>query len=115
MYQWRKNGTAIPNGTSATLTVANAQHEHSGSYDVVISNVAASVSDKANAMTRNENHVFIMPAAELKSWQATQGVRKIATPANGWRQENPLINTHTRYGAFQFLTSFVGDLSPAKV
>ncbi|MCI0747101.1 MAG: immunoglobulin domain-containing protein, partial [Verrucomicrobia subdivision 3 bacterium] len=37
-YQWRVNGTNIPGAHSASLTIANVQIEHSGTYSVVVSN-----------------------------------------------------------------------------
>lgn len=37
-YQWQKNGTNLPNATSSTLTINNAQIGDSGSYRLVASN-----------------------------------------------------------------------------
>jgi hypothetical protein len=37
-YQWRFNGTNLPNATNATLLVTNAQLDAGGSYDVIVSN-----------------------------------------------------------------------------
>ncbi len=41
-YQWRFNRQAIPNGTNATLTLANVLQTNDGFYDVVVSNAAGS-------------------------------------------------------------------------
>jgi len=46
-YQWRKNGTAIPNATAATLTLPNVQAADATSYDVVVSNSAGAVTSTA--------------------------------------------------------------------
>jgi len=42
-YQWRKNGVDIPGATSVEFRVLGAAEDDSGSYDVVISNDAGSV------------------------------------------------------------------------
>lgn len=47
-YTWRRNGTAIPNAGSPTLTLTNVDAEDAGSYDVVVSNPCGqAVSDAA--------------------------------------------------------------------
>ena len=43
-YQWRKNGAAVSGATNATLSLAAAQVADAGTYDVVVSNSAGSVS-----------------------------------------------------------------------
>lgn len=42
-YQWRKNGVEIPDATSLEYLVLSATLDDAGSYDVVISNAAGSV------------------------------------------------------------------------
>jgi hypothetical protein len=42
-YQWRFNSTPIPGATVSSYTVANAQPADAGSYSVVVSNVAGTV------------------------------------------------------------------------
>lgn len=46
-YQWQKDGVAIPGATGGTLTVNNVQLSNVGSYTVVVSNAAGSVSSAA--------------------------------------------------------------------
>lgn len=46
-YQWQKNGTAISNATNSILTFVNGKHEHSGRYDVVVSNRVGPVTSAA--------------------------------------------------------------------
>ena len=46
-YQWRKNGTAIPGATAATLLLNNVQAADAASYDVVVTNSAGSVTSSA--------------------------------------------------------------------
>ena len=43
-YQWKFNSVAITGATAATLPVANVQNSHYGSYSVVVSSTAGSVS-----------------------------------------------------------------------
>lgn len=46
-YQWRKNGVDIPGATSVEYRVLGAKEDDSGTYDVVISNDAGSVTSSA--------------------------------------------------------------------
>jgi hypothetical protein len=47
-YQWRKDGTAIPGATAATLVVGPAVLASAGTYQVVVSNPSGStLSDNA--------------------------------------------------------------------
>ena len=46
-YQWALNGTAISGATSATYTVSNAQTSNAGTYTVVVSNSAGSVTSSS--------------------------------------------------------------------
>ncbi|MDB6056640.1 MAG: glycoside hydrolase family 25, partial [Verrucomicrobiales bacterium] len=50
-YQWRFNGTAIPNATTNGYTVSNAQTTDAGSYSVIVSNVAGSVTSSSTLLT----------------------------------------------------------------
>ncbi|HWW75237.1 MAG TPA: immunoglobulin domain-containing protein, partial [Pyrinomonadaceae bacterium] len=50
-YQWQKDGGDIPGATSPSLAVANAQDGDAGTYTVVVSNGAGSVTSEAVALT----------------------------------------------------------------
>jgi hypothetical protein len=52
-YQWRKGTTAIAGATSATLSFTNVQTADAGSYSVVVTNSAGSVTSNAVALTVN--------------------------------------------------------------
>jgi hypothetical protein len=52
-YQWRKGGTAISGATSATYSIASAQAADAGSYTVVVTNGAGSVTSAAATLTVN--------------------------------------------------------------
>ncbi len=42
-YQWRLNGSNVPNVTNATITIANAQTTNSGFYTLIVTNSSGSV------------------------------------------------------------------------
>ncbi len=50
-YQWYKNGNAISGATGASHTISNAQASDAGSYSVLVSNSAGSVSSNAATLT----------------------------------------------------------------
>jgi hypothetical protein len=49
-YQWRHGGTNLP-ATSSLLSIANAQAEHAGDYDVIVSTSAGSVTSVVATLT----------------------------------------------------------------
>ena len=52
-YQWRFNSTNIVGATNSTFTRANVQPAHAGTYVVVITNVAGSVTSQIATLTVN--------------------------------------------------------------
>ncbi len=52
-YQWRRNGTNLPGATASAYTKANAVVGDAGSYDVVVSNGAGSVTSTAATVVVN--------------------------------------------------------------
>jgi sugar lactone lactonase YvrE len=52
-YQWRKNGANISGATAATLNLVSAQSTDAGSYTVVITNSAGSVTSAGASLTIN--------------------------------------------------------------
>jgi hypothetical protein len=50
-YQWYKDGSAISGATGASHTISNAQASDAGSYSVLVSNSAGSVSSNAATLT----------------------------------------------------------------
>ena len=49
-YQWRKDGTNIPGANSANLIIANAQGSNAGSYTVVVTNSAGSITSNTSTV-----------------------------------------------------------------
>ena len=66
-YQWRLNGTDIPGATNSTLDVNNVQSPDLGSYSVVISNGAGSVT------TSNATLSFLQPPTILSTTPEAPG------------------------------------------
>jgi alpha-tubulin suppressor-like RCC1 family protein len=52
-YQWRKNETAIPSATSATLTLSNLSAADAGSYAVTVTNYLGSTPSELAVLTIN--------------------------------------------------------------
>jgi len=50
-YQWNFNGTAIAGATSATLTLSSVQSANAGTYTVVVTNAAGSVTSSPATLT----------------------------------------------------------------
>jgi uncharacterized repeat protein (TIGR03806 family) len=50
-YQWRKDGSPITGATSASYTINNAQLSHAGSYSVVVTNSASSVTSNSATLS----------------------------------------------------------------
>jgi hypothetical protein len=72
-YQWRRNGMDIANATNATLTLPNVLPAQSGSYDVVVTNPAGTITSPA-AMLVVQYPPFIMtdpqPATAVRDLSA---------------------------------------------
>jgi hypothetical protein len=70
-YQWNFNSTTLSGATNATLTLSNPQLTDAGSYTVVVTNGAGSVTSAVAALT-----VYVPPAitTQPQSQTVTQGV-----------------------------------------
>jgi hypothetical protein len=87
-YQWRKNGTNIAGATSATLNFASVKLVDNGTYSVVVSNSAGTLT--------SSNAVLTIPALPTSiTPSVTSGALHLSWPPNqtGYRllaQTNPL-------------------------
>jgi immunoglobulin I-set domain protein len=84
-FQWRHNGTAIPNATNATLALNNVQLSDAGSYTAVVSNSLGSDESPAGTLTVDDvpNTDIMTPAWTLRTGDRTylandNGTRSIA-------------------------------------
>ncbi len=50
-YQWEKDGVALPNGSNWSYSISNVTPANSGSYTVVVTNAAGSVTSNAATIT----------------------------------------------------------------
>ncbi len=50
-YQWKKDGTNVPGGTSASLSFSSAAVSHSGTYTVVVANSAGTATSAPAALS----------------------------------------------------------------
>jgi hypothetical protein len=62
-YQWRKNGTAIPQATSASLNLGAVNKTHEGSYDVVITDDNGSETSQAATLIVISPAIFTSPTS----------------------------------------------------
>lgn len=64
-YQWRKDGVPISGATAATYTKSNATSADAGSYSVVITNSAGSVTSAAATLTVSTAPVIVQQPLSL--------------------------------------------------
>ncbi|MDD5763856.1 MAG: immunoglobulin domain-containing protein [Candidatus Bipolaricaulis anaerobius] len=64
-YQWKKDGTAISGATNATYTIGSVAAGDAGSYTVVVTNAAGSITSAAAVLTVNvPPTITAQPAAQ---------------------------------------------------
>ncbi|QYM78561.1 immunoglobulin domain-containing protein [Horticoccus luteus] len=64
-YQWQKDGSDVAGATSATLTIANIQAAHAGSYTVIATNAGGSTTSTAATLVVTPAAPTVEPAAPL--------------------------------------------------
>lgn len=82
-YQWRKDGSSIPNATNSTFALSNVQPSAAGTYSVSISNYVGSVASSDAVLEVNllailsgpvtnsaNNHVYYLLASN--SWSVSE-------------------------------------------
>jgi len=81
-YQWRKNGTNIAGQTNATLTIASAKLADNGTYSVIVSNSAGTITSSNAVLT-----IPAVPAPITPSF--TNGALNLSWPVDriGFRLE----------------------------
>ncbi|MBL9187796.1 MAG: immunoglobulin domain-containing protein [Opitutaceae bacterium] len=102
-YQWRKDGVALPGATQNTLMLSNLQASGAGSYTVVVSNSAGSVTSDPALVTLNAPATGLpVVAAQPQSQHVAPGsVVTLAVGATGgglsyqWKRDGSEIGGAT--------------------
>ena len=81
-YQWQLNGVNIPLATGATYAVPSATWFDQGTYRVIVSNPAASVTSKTAAVVLHSPPVIVTPAASMKVARNGGGTLKVVATGN---------------------------------
>lgn len=111
-YQWQKDGVDVSNGTNATLTIANVQPDHSGSYDVIVTDdIGSRRSNPATLAVRVVPDFVVHPASQAVvpgstvtfSWQVTNG----ATLPMGYRIRSNTVFLTSGYTPLNSRMGFV--------
>ena len=99
-YQWRKDGVDLSGATSTTLSLTNVQSSNAGSYTVVVSNSAGTVTSNTATLTVNLPPTIV---TQPQGQSATAGANvSFSVTASGttpftyqWRKEGTAISGAT--------------------
>jgi len=83
-YQWRRNGTNLPQATQASLTLTNVSRAHAGVYAVVVSNLFGTATS-ANAGLR----MLVSQSVDRPQQLAGGGFRLRFGDTNGFALSDP--------------------------
>ena len=81
-YQWQINGTNLTGATSTVLTITNAQISQSGSYAVIVTNLAGSITSSNALLTVNPAPPCVAAPSGLVSWWRGEGDASDAAGSN---------------------------------
>jgi len=101
-YQWRKGGTSISGATSATYSISAAASSDAGSYDVIVSNSAGSVTSSAATLTVSTSGsptITTQPTSQSVAVGASATFTVVATGSSTlsyqWRKDGTAISGAT--------------------
>lgn len=98
-YQWRKGGVAVSGATSSTYAVSGATTSDAGSYDVVVSNSAGSVTSSAATLTVTDSAGVVAPAITTQPAAQTVSTGSSVTLTVVASGSTPLTYQWSRDGA----------------
>ncbi|MEK8051097.1 DUF3500 domain-containing protein [Ideonella sp. DXS22W] len=117
-YQWRKGGSAISGATASSYSIAATSSSDAGSYDVVVSNSAGSVTSSAATLTVSSTSgvtapaITTQPASQSASVGASVTFSVVAsgsTPLSyQWRKDGTAIANATS-SSFTLASVATGD------
>jgi alpha-tubulin suppressor-like RCC1 family protein len=81
-YQWRLNGTNLPGGTNATLSLTNVQFNQTGSYSVLITNSYGAITSQVATLTINS--IAVYSASYTGIGAPSNSIEAIAISAGGY-------------------------------
>ncbi len=89
-YQWRKDGLNILGGTSATFSLLSAQLTDAGSYSVLVSNAAGSVtSDRAKLIVNSgSSNLAVLNQMSVRADIDIQSVLQISPLGVRWENQS---------------------------
>jgi hypothetical protein len=113
-YQWRKNGVAIAGATGAVYALGAVQSAAAGSYDVVVRNVAGSVTSEAVPLVLNVALQFTSQPAGLALNGGGTGVLSAAVEGTApvtyqWRKNGTAIEGATA-ASYTFSSASAADV-----
>jgi hypothetical protein len=117
-YQWRKDSSAISGATSSSYSIASAASGDAGSYDVVVSNSAGSVTSSAATLTVSSSSAPTITTQPTSQSVAVGGSASFTVAATGsgtlsyqWRKGGTAISgaTSTTYTIDSVASSDAGS------
>jgi hypothetical protein len=93
-YQWKRNGTNVSGGTSSTLSLNNIQPSTGGTYSVVVTNSAGSVT--------SNNAVVVVNVLTYQAEDATLSGGSVAESNNAGYNGTGFVNSSTTGGSILF-------------
>lgn len=95
-YQWRKDGTPITGATGATYTISSVAAANAGSYTVVVTNKAGSVTSAPAALTVNAPPTITAPPASQTACQGKSVLFSVSATGTAplsyqWRKDGEAI------------------------
>jgi hypothetical protein len=108
-YQWTLGGLTLPGATNASLILSNVQTTNAGTYAVIVTNIAASVTSSNAVLTVNVP-VCDTPPSGLVSWWRAEGNAFDSAGTN-----NGTVNGNVTYAPEEVGQGFVFDGSGSYV